>query len=236
MLKINIIMLLGHILPFINTFTLDIHIFGDSHSSYGFCSNEAPKSENYTIMRFKKPLNFYIHYLGPRTMHRVGRDGKAFIDLKKFKVKDNSIIIYCFGEIDARCHVHNQVLKGRSQQEVIETLIQNYINSIKERSKEYKNITNVVCCIMPPADIHDSTIPIAGSLSDRIKYTQTINLTLNKKAQENGFYFLNYYEAYTDKNGLLNIFLSDGRTHVNVKKNFIIKAKLYDLLSKEFGI
>lgn len=221
---------------FFNLQSLDIHVFGDSHSSYSFCSKMAPKSENYVVNKFTIPLNFFVHYLGPKTMYRVSRDKQNFINLQKYNVKDNSVAIYCFGEIDARCHVYNQIQKSRLEDDVINILVNNYINAILEISKDYKNIFNIICCIMPPADVHDSKIPIAGTLLDRIRYTQKMNTLLMEKSKRNNFGFLNYYNAYVANDNLLNKFLSDGRTHVNVAYNFIIKAKLYDLLHKKFNL
>jgi len=86
---------------------MTIHTFGDSHSYFGW--DNIP--------------NVKIHHLGPKLCYSIGRDGinikdnsnvcsfgKNGITIKdNAVVKENDVVIFCFGEIDCRCHVHKYI-------------------------------------------------------------------------------------------------------------------------------
>jgi hypothetical protein len=69
----------------------NIHVFGDSH-----------------VSEFSNIPGCLLHYVGPITMHRIGRDGLNFLDMTSYGVQENEVAIFVFGEIDCRCHIGKQ--------------------------------------------------------------------------------------------------------------------------------
>ena len=113
-----------------------IHVIGDSHSR--------------ELMFIPGCL---IHYIGSVTMHRVGRDGIAGLNLKGFGVNDYDVVVFAFGEIDVRCHMGKQRDQfNRNEDEVINTLAANFLCTILQNKLEYKNLTCVVYSVTPPTD------------------------------------------------------------------------------------
>lgn len=74
-----------------------LHIIGDSHSFFSFTDlNKATQFKYFyqTQNEERLELDFFIHWLGPRTMFRVGRDGLECLDLRKFPIKNNDIVVF----------------------------------------------------------------------------------------------------------------------------------------------
>lgn len=186
-----------------------IHIFGDSHAN-----------TNFSNIKYNNILN---HYQNSITMYRVGRDKLNFINFRSYGIKDMDIIIYQFGEVDCRCHIGKQLLLGRKLDEIILELINNYINSINENLIGYNNIKIIICCVPPQMNqqyfenLHGPItheFPFIGTNEERINYTLLVNNELKKQCIENSFYFLDYYEYYTNNEGTLKTELSDNICHI----------------------
>ena len=79
---------------------MQIHTFGDSHSYSGW-------------ERIKN-IKINIHHLGPILAYSFGRDGLSRNNIANscFNVNENDIVIFCFGEIDCRGHVHKHLEPG----------------------------------------------------------------------------------------------------------------------------
>jgi hypothetical protein len=146
-------------------------------------------------------------------------------------------VIYQFGEVDCRCHIGKQLLLGRTLDEIIIELINNYINSINENLIGYNNIKIIICCIPPQMNqqyfenIHGPItheFPFVGTNEERSKYTLLMNELLKISCQKNNYYFFDYYENYVDENGLLKIVLSDNICHIH--KNDKLLEKIYKII------
>lgn len=146
-----------------------------------------------------------IKWLGPVTMHRVGRDKM------KFTVPRDGVVVFCFGEIDVRCHVHNQVMSGRSEDEVLEKLVNEYAKALEENAYPKYMVMNVV----PPVRVSEATenpeLPFIGSDEDRARYTRKINDLISKRFVN----VLDIYSMYKDDDGMLPRKWSDGIVHIN---------------------
>ena len=87
-----------------------IRIAGDSHANMSFKSfelDEKSYKKNWIIEdRGEKLLvPFKIAYLGPITMHRIGRDGLLFFNEKrrrKIGACEGDVVVFSFGEIDVK--------------------------------------------------------------------------------------------------------------------------------------
>ena len=194
-----------------------IYIFGDSHARFNFINL---KTEH------------IILEVSSITMHRVGRDREILHFEKSYNNKED-FFIFCYGEIDCRVHVKKQIELGREKQEIIQTLVEAYIYSIKSIVTEYKKI---IICAVPPttreSDYHiiHNNFPFYGTENERVEFTQLMNLSLQKEAEKNGFCFLDYYEYYARDDGTLKYELSDQCVHI--KENQYIHEKLYTLVCK----
>ena len=199
-----------------------IYIFGDSHGYANF-KNLDIENRNNSISAI--------------TLHRVGRDGLEFINFKNYNIQENDIVVYQYGEIDCRSHVGKQILLGRDLNEIIETLAEKYIQSIVN-NKNQRNIHIIISCV-PPArnkesfeSIHGEITheyPFVGTNEERKLYAELLNKTLKDKCLQHGFYFLDYYDYYTDEENMLKYELSD--TNVHIKDNVKILELLKQLIS-----
>ncbi len=155
-----------------------------------------------------------ILWLGPLLMHRVGRDS---LDLSKYQLGKETIVIYVFGEIDVRCHIGKQRdLKMRDEKEVIETLAQKFIEAVLKNPYQ-----SIVYNVIPPTldGGGNPDYPAWGSLSDRVRLTKQLNEELKRLCNQNQIYFLDVYEAYSREDGSLRIELSDGNVHIDPRFN-----------------
>lgn len=195
---------------------MSIHTVGDSHSNFGW------------------PVDTIKHWLGPVLCYSFGEENLKKCDIRDFGLKENDVIIFCFGEIDCRCHVNKHVTENTSYESIIDNIIDNYIKSIKI-NLEAIQIKIKVCVynVVPPVQKNNtsenSDYPFLGSDEERKSYILYFNKKLKFKCDENGFIFFDIYNHYIDENGFLKKEMSDGVVHISDGthlNNFIIKNQL----------
>ena len=84
--------------------------------------------------------------------------------------------------------------------------------------------------VIPPPDslkVENQDFPIRGSIQDRIKYAKYFNQKLKEGCLLNNFIFIDIYNSYANKDGSLNMDLSDGIIHI--KNSVYLEKKLYAL-------
>jgi hypothetical protein len=109
-----------------------IHTFGDSHSYNGF--SNIP--------------NILTHHLGPKLCFSIGRDG---INIKDgYNVNNGDTVIFCFGEIDCRCHIHKHITEGADYKQIIDIIVTNYFKQIQTAVNTFNNINTVIYNVVPP--------------------------------------------------------------------------------------
>ena len=188
---------------------ITIHTIGDSHAKIPW--------ENIRIKDFEINTN----RLGPRLMFTVG-ENPDIISLKNFKIKKKDIIIFCFGEIDCRCHVWKH--KNRGYKTVIDSLVKNYISSIilatKKVNKTKVFIHSVVPAIRKEQHLNNEVpeLPFLGNDKTRKSYVLYMNRVLKNSCAMNGFNFFDIYDFYTDSDGYLDYELSDKNVHIGNHK------------------
>jgi hypothetical protein len=169
------------------------YVIGDSHSAYSFVN--VP--------------NVISCHVGPITMHRIGR-GTMTISLP-----NDGWWIFCFGEIDVRCHIYKQIEKGRLEDEVIQTLVTHYIHTLTVLAE---NHSIGVMSIVPPmrysVEKNNSEYPFIGTDEDRARYTRKMNELLIHACSLHGWLYLDLYHLYVDEHGFLPEELSDGTVHI----------------------
>ncbi len=174
-----------------------IQVFGDSHSNFLFGEVSEVK----------------VNWLGPMTMHRVGRDAAHFLD--DASLNPEQIAIFVFGEIDARCHVGRiSEQTGQDRSEIAKDLVSRYLSAIKRKCIAKPFILSVP----PPADgpgIINADFPVFGSWQDRVHITRTINDELRNQSARFGVGFIEIPPGFENSIGGLEPKLSDGSVHIS---------------------
>ena len=181
---------------------MTIHTFGDSHCSNGWSHVDC-------------------HHLGPKLCYSFGTKKLEICDIRAFdNIKDGDILVFCFGEIDCRCHIHKYINDNKTYQEIIDDIIENYFEAIKLNINLSGLYFKYICVynIVPPVQ-RDNTpenpeYPFLGTDEERKMYTLYFNEQLQKKCFENNYIFFDIYDKYTDENGFLRKDLSDGKVHI----------------------
>jgi FkbM family methyltransferase len=173
-----------------------IQVFGDSHSQF----------------IFQNTPGIQVNWLGPITMHRVGRDGLWFLKDHEFRTEDWLLTV--FGEIDARCHVGKIAdQRNRPYAEIVADLVRRYINSLNGTT-----VRKIIAGVPPPADgpgIINADFPVYGTIEQRINITRLINDELIAQASTVGIPVLEIPSLFEDAAGGLDSRLSDGSVHIN---------------------
>jgi hypothetical protein len=206
----------------------DLWIFGDSHANYNFKNLD---------------ISNYNCYQTSITMHSFGRDKLKILNYKACGSDEKSIIVYQIGEIDCRCHIGKQLLLNRDLEEITDTLVNNFIDSILENIKQYSKMYIIICCIPPPIDqlyyesvngklSSDFPVPFVGTNQERVLYTKKMNAKLKQKCNENDFLFFDYYDYYSTSDGLLKIEYSDNIVHI--QDNTYLLEKFKELIHINF--
>lgn len=181
---------------------MSIHTFGDSHSICGWDGTGA-----------------VIHHLGPLLCYSFGKEKLNRCDIRNFNVNHGDTIIFCFGEIDCRAHIHNHINETITYENVIDEIVDDYFEAIKLNvvvsELKLKNIC--VYNVVPP--IEKSDIPgviflFVSSDEERKTYCLYFNKKLKEKCVENNYIFFDIYDKYTDNKGFLNKDLSDKGIHI----------------------
>ena len=200
-----------------------IYIYGDSHGNHSF-RNLNVNNTNY--------------YQNSITMFRIGRDN-SIINFNKHEINTNDIIILCYGEVDCRCHIQQQIKLGRNEDDIINELVNNYFKTIKNNTMD-NNIKIIIVGVIPPTKQNDYEIlhgpilheyPFVGSDEDRVRYTNKVNKLLEVMSNNNNYIYFNPYSYYTREDGTLKHELSDSIVHVGDNSFFLEKfVELYSTL------
>jgi hypothetical protein len=182
-----------------------IHIFGDSHCGL-----------------FAKTPGATMHYVGPVTMHRVGRDGLRAFALNTLDIgaiRRGDALGFIFGEIDVRVHIAKQRDRyGRPPTEIIDTLAAAHMSTLEAMRAIFPASPIVVFSVIPPAGNKyphfNSDMPRNGTDQERIAWSLLLNETLKHGAFARGFRFLDQYSPFANKRGLLNLKMSRDAAHV----------------------
>ena len=181
-----------------------LYIYGDSHG------RESLRGIENSVNKSQSSI----------TMFRIGRD-KLIINFSPSDLVDGDVFIFVYGEVDCRCHVGKQVQLGRSEDEVIVSLVRSYIETIHSTIPNSKKV--VVLGVIPPVHqleheaIHGPItheFPFVGTDEDRHRYTQRVNQELEKVCSEFGYQYVYPYGPYTDQYGFLIRKLSDNNCHI----------------------
>lgn len=191
----------------------DVHLytFGDSHSDWPY---DIFKKVNSRVI-------LHNHSVHAKTLHGATRFGLKFVNFKRAGVRNNSIVMLNFGEIDSRSHLHKFQNKGLYRE--IRRLVSAYENLILENIRLVPCVHIWIGGLVPTAE-HSKFDPL-GSSYERLLYSRLLNEEIHRMAKRNEFFFIDNYEEYADENGFLNMNISDGSVHIR-RDLFTLKTKL----------
>ena len=178
-----------------------IHTIGDSHCYSGWSNIITP------------------HHLGPVLCYTFGKD-RCDLRNPAYSIRDGDTVIFCFGEIDCRCHVYKHINETTTYEQVIDAIVENYVEAIKVTiaTSQLKLKRVGVYNVVPPVQRHntheDPGYPYLGSDDERKAYVLYFNQLLRAKCAENNFVMFDVYDNYADNNGFLRKELSDGQVHI----------------------
>jgi hypothetical protein len=151
-----------------------------------------------TIDHMKKICNeFYGEYL------KSAKPEYKHMQLPSQQLNENDIIIFVFGEIDIRTHYGKQIIKGRNKNEILNELVNNYIDTILLNRAVFPNVKFGLQSVTPPTDDKNyreainKEYPTTGPVKDRIEATIEINSLLKEKCAIHDVLFVDtatYYQ------------------------------------------
>ena len=198
---------------------MTIHTIGDSHSLAGW-----PEYVNGI-------------WIGPKLCYSFGRDGLKTFDIRTQRnIQNGDTIIFCFGEIDCRCHIHKYVKITNSYQFIIDNIVEKYFDAIKLNISVSPVSLNNVCVynVVPPIHTYNTPpnpdYPYLGTDQDRKKYVLYFNEKLKEKCSQNNYIYFDVYKKYADSDGFLIKHLSDGHNHIKDGKY------LHDFITEHIGL
>lgn len=189
---------------------MNIHTFGDSHAGCGW-NNILKTSKLGSILN--------IHHIGAPLCYSFGKRGFEILNIKDYnKIVKNDIVIFSFGEIDCRCHIHKHISSTATYQMIIDEIVDNYLKAIQQNIAQFSKIYTCVYNIVPPIQkgrVQEyPAYPFLGTDEERKQYILYFNEQLKKKCPEYNFIFFDIYDKYTDSKGFLDKLKSDGAVHI----------------------
>lgn len=178
-------------------------VYGDSHGSVGW------------------PGYFIQHYYGPLLCYTLGTKKWQVMDISLFNdTEDGDVCVFCFGEIDCRCHIKKHITEEKTYEQIIDDLVFNYLETVKENiEKTGKKLITYIYNVTPPSKESDVAIkhpefPFIGTDEERKSYTLYFNKKLKEMCPKYGFGFFDMYDYYVTEEGFLNRNLSDANVHI----------------------
>ena len=204
---------------------MSIHTFGDSHASDIHSG-------------WKDCDNIKAHHIGSILCYSFGKNNLKRCNIKRFNINDGDSVIFCFGEIDCRCHIHKHITNSRSYKLIIDDIISNYISAIKINltncDVKLRNVS--IYNVVPPVQKNNvgenPAYPFLGTDEERKKYVLYFNKCLKEECKKNDWIFFDIYNKYCDNNGYLNNELSDGNVHI--KNGIFLKEFINDEFKNKY--
>lgn len=174
---------------------------GDSHISY--LSNK----EILTADTEYSNKHFTIYNIGAYTAYNMNKHYK----IKKVntiieKHNDIGALIFSFGEIDIRCHVHKRLDKLKFD-ENLQLVVNNYIQFLNNFSNKYKVF--ILLPIFP--QLHLDSYDVVGDLLERQKHTVYFNELIKNVGRE-----FNFLEIDSKREYFINS--EKDKIHIDPKK------------------
>lgn len=171
-----------------------------------------------------------MHVCSGKLCYSIGRDG---IDISKFGINNGDLLIFCFGEVDARWQIGKRVKDKNDYKLMIDEIVDKYFLAIKNATSIFKNLKICIYNVLPPVykEIykHHPSYPRGGDCSgtdeERKTYALYFNYKFKEKCDEYNYIFFDIYYYLTDKDGFLNYEISDKAHHLMKELPIIVFFK-----------
>lgn len=188
-----------------------LRTYGDSHATHhgGWTKINIPN------------LTIQTNHLPGKLAYSFGRDKEQVV---KGGLKNGDIVVFCFGEIDCRCHINKYEPNWR---ESIDGLVKAYLENVQRNLQGVEGVTTCVYNVVPPLERENpinfaaekgSGVPAEGTDKDRQNYTIYMNKKLKEECEKYGYIFFDVYDKYCDEKGFIKVELSDGNCHIRDPK------------------
>lgn len=185
---------------------ITLHTYGDSHASHHGSWDKISLNQ----------LEIKINHLGPKLAFSFARDREQVVSED---VSEDDIVVFCYGEIDCRCHIHKH---KDNWKQVVEDVSKAYVENA-HRNILGKKVIGYIFNVVPPLERENprnflaeqkSLVPALGTDEDRKNYTIYMNQMLKKYCDIYGLLFFDVYDKYTDEAGFIKLELSDKNCHI----------------------
>jgi len=212
---------------------MNIFAIGDSHCIFFYDS--------------KNIKNHWVGWGGmPVTMYQFIEQGLPLYniverlppgDICDINIKENDIVLFYYGWNDVQRNVKKNSINDSDYIEMIDKLVNNYIEIIKAYSNGNKyKIRPIVSCVYPiTINTKDSII---GTNEERIQYTSYMNYLLQIKCIENNIPFFDIYNILHNNNIISQNVVDDDGVHLDRKNTDlreIIEKELFEICKLHYN-
>jgi hypothetical protein len=178
-----------------------IHCFGDSHTSILSGENRLIPAGTNLI---REP--FSINHLGPYLAYNLPRK-----NWDSFQCDPSDSVLFSFGEIDCRCHIHKHVTSEKTYQSIIENMVQVYLDLLSGYTCKNIYILDITPCLVEyPFKMYFDQSPSErsqdyhhqGNLEQRNTYKKYMSNLLEEECSLRGYSFLSTFEYALDNKEL----------------------------------
>jgi len=168
-----------------------IVLFGDSHTA-SFVIND---NKNYMIPDEKLTTNEYFNSFRtwPYTCYNIqSKKDIIFKFLDDLEISSNDIVFFSYGETDIRCHIGFKSDNETEENNLIKTIVNNYITLLIEINENFK--FKVGCYGLIASGIHNGPngnagIPSYSNCIERNKITFKFNNYLKEMCEKNNIIY-----------------------------------------------
>lgn len=194
----------------------NIYIIGDSHTDL--------------FVRIDRAV---VRWIGPVTMHRVGREADKILNYKNYGVAKDATVISVFGEIDVRAHIM-RIVHPTSSGIIgfVDNLVALYVSAVRHAFVNSEARTQIIAGLVPPCSrMSMGGFPVAGTPQQRVELTNAINDRLRFSCQLFGFGYLDQYTPFAADDGTLASQWTDDGLHISRKHTEVLVPQL-----RAFGV
>ncbi len=191
-----------------------ISCVGDSHANF-FSGYDTPQPE-WPGENIRNRYPFFRSYrLGPVLAYNLCEENTTSRGREKLfqlvtELKPGSYLLFCFGEIDCRAHIHLQSQRqNRTTHAIVTEVVERYFSAIKEVQNLgfYPLVWNVIPSA--PSDINDRIqVPpqylFHGTCQERNDITDIFNRSLDQLCRETNIPFISIFHQLLNPDGTVN--------------------------------
>ncbi len=194
----------------------NLYVIGDSHTDL-----------------FRRIDRSVVRWVGPVTMHRVGREANGMFKYENYGVNKDAVVVSVFGEIDVRAHIMRIVQSTSTPiTDLIDNLVSLYVATVRHAFINSQARMQIIAGLVPPCPgMSAGGFAVAGTPEQRVVLTTAINDRLRFSCRLFGFGYLDQYTPFAADDGTLAPQWTDDGLHISRKHTEVIVPQL-----KAFGV